>query len=293
MELRGAVVVVTGASSGIGRATALAFARAGAHVVAAARRREPLEEVAALCRDHGPGALAVPTDVADEAAVHELAARAFEAFGRIDVWVNNAGVAAWGRFETAPPEILRRVVDVNLFGVFHGARAALPHFRAGGRGVLINVASMVGKMAFPYYTSYVASKFAVVGFSEMLREELLGSGIDVVTIMPGAVDTPLFEHGANYLGRGVKPPKPLYAPDDVARAIVESAVRPRRERFVGASGRVQRLVHAVAPRLFERMARRLFERDHLMATPAPATAGNVLDPMERGVSADGGWRRAA
>src|SRR5687767_8783506 len=136
MDLHGAVVVITGASSGIGHATAQAFARAGSHVVVAARRREPLEVVAGICRGHGVSALVAPTDVTDETAVHDLAARAIDAFGRLDVWVNNAGVAAWGRLETAPPEILRRVVDVNLFGVVHGARAALPHFRAGRRGVL-------------------------------------------------------------------------------------------------------------------------------------------------------------
>jgi short-subunit dehydrogenase len=114
-----------------------------------------------------------------------------------------------------------------------------------------------------------------------------------VTVMPAAIDTPLFEHGANYLGRGVKPPRPVYAPGDVARAIVRCAVRPRRERYVGSSARMQRVLHAVAPRLFERLARRLFEREHVLPAPAPATSGNVLDPMGPGVRADGGWRRAA
>jgi NAD(P)-dependent dehydrogenase (short-subunit alcohol dehydrogenase family) len=290
VKARGAVVVVTGASSGIGRATAFAFARKGAKLVVGARRPQPLEEVAAECRRLARDAIAVPTDVTDERAVHTLARRAVERFGSLDVWINNAGVALWSRFEDVPPDLFRRVVDTNLFGVVHGARAALPHFRAQGRGVLVNVASMLGKMAMPYYTPYVASKFAVVGFSECLRQELQSTRIDVVTIMPGAVDTPLFQHGANYLGRAVRPPRPVYAPEEVAAAIVECVEDPKRERFVGSSARAFNVLHTLAPRLYERTAAAMFELDHVMKAPVVPTPGNVLQPMAEGTATTGGWR---
>ncbi len=133
-----AVVVITGASSGIGRATALAFARRGATVVVAARREQALRGVATECEQLGGRALAVPTDVTDEAAVRSLARRAVESFGRVDVWVNNAAVGLFGRFEDTPLEAYRRVIETNLFGYIYGARAALPIFREQGSGVLIN-----------------------------------------------------------------------------------------------------------------------------------------------------------
>jgi NAD(P)-dependent dehydrogenase (short-subunit alcohol dehydrogenase family) len=164
--LSDSVVVVTGASSGIGRATALAFAREGAALVVAARRREPLDSLVEECRALGASALAAPTDMTDERAVRDLARRPLETFGRLDVWVNNAAVGALGDFEAIPPDVFRRTVDVGFFGYVHGARAAIAHFRTHGEGVIINVASMVGKMAMPYCTPYVAAKFAVVGFSE-------------------------------------------------------------------------------------------------------------------------------
>jgi short-subunit dehydrogenase len=287
--LADSVVVVTGASSGIGRATALAFAREGAAVVVAARRREPLDILVDECRAIGAAAVAVPTDVTDERAVRELARRPLETFGRLDVWVNNAGVGAVGDFEAIPSEVFRRVVDVDFFGYVHGARAAVAHFRAQGAGVIVNVASMVGKMAMPYYTPYVAAKFAVVGFSETLREELLGTGVDVVTIMPAAIDTPFFQHSANYTGRALKPPRPVYDPEQVAAAIVDATRRPRRERFVGGSARVMHALHLLAPALYERAARVMTDRGQFRDVPALPTPGSTLTPMSEGSALRGGW----
>jgi len=289
-QLAESVVVVTGASSGIGRATALAFAREGAAVVLAARRPEPLETLVQECRALGASAVAAPTDVTDERAVRDLARRPLETFGRLDVWVNNAAVGALGDFEAIPPEVFRRIVDVGFFGYVHGARAAIAHFRTHGQGVLINVASMVGKMAMPYYTPYVAAKFAVVGFSETLREEMLGSGIDVVTIMPAAVDTPFFQHSANYTGRALKPPRPVYDPEMVAAAIVDAARRPQRERFVGGSARALHALHLLAPGLYERVARAMTDHDHFQDVAALPTAGAALAPMPEGTEVRGGWR---
>jgi NAD(P)-dependent dehydrogenase (short-subunit alcohol dehydrogenase family) len=288
--LSDSVVVVTGASSGIGRATALAFAREGAAVVVAARRREPLDRLVEECRAHGASALAVPTDVTDERAVRDLARRPLETFGRLDVWVNNAAVGALGDFEAMPADVFRRVVDVDFFGYVHGARAALPHFRAQGAGVIINVASVLGKVAMPYYTPYVAAKFAVVGFSETLRQELLGTGIDVVTIMPATMDTPFFQHSANYTGRALKPPRPVYDPEDVAAAIVTAAGRPRRERFVGGAARAFHALHLLAPALYERVARLVTDHDHFQDMPAVPTPGTALTPMPEGTEVRGGWR---
>jgi NAD(P)-dependent dehydrogenase (short-subunit alcohol dehydrogenase family) len=290
-DLRDGVVVVTGASSGIGRATALEFARAGARVVLAARRADALEELARECRDAGGEALAVPTDVTDEHAVQRLAQTAVDRFGRLDVWVNNAGVTLFARFEEAPPDAFRRVVETNLFGYVHGARAALPWFRKQGGGVLINNASVAGKTGAPYVSAYALTKFAVVGFSESLREELLDSGIEVCTILPASIDTPLFQHAANFTGRAVKPLAPVYDADMVAAAILRSAKRPRREVFVGNAGRRLALIRTLAPAFGERLMARKVERDHFQGHASPRSEGNLFAPTP-GTGVSGGWRPA-
>ncbi|MBI4497432.1 MAG: SDR family oxidoreductase [Chloroflexi bacterium] len=290
-KLEDAVVVITGASSGIGRAAALAFARHGATVVAAARRELPLQEVATACENLGGRALVAPTDTADEPSVQELARRAIENFGRIDVWVNNAAVTLFARFEESPPDAYRRVLETNLFGYIHGARAALPYFREQGSGILINVASVVGVIGQPYTSAYVASKFAIRGLSASLRMETLDApDIHVCTVLPASIDTPLFQHAANYTGRAVRPMSPVYAADHVAAAIVRLAEAPQREVFVGNAGRLLGLLHSVAPGLAERLLARQVDRSHFQERSAPPTPGNLFRPMPEWTSVSGGWR---
>jgi NAD(P)-dependent dehydrogenase (short-subunit alcohol dehydrogenase family) len=285
------VVVITGASSGIGRATAIAFAEEGASVVLAARREEPLLEVAAACEAAGGRALAIPTDVTDEEAVKELARRATEHFGRIDVWVNNAAVGVFGRFEETPPEVYRRVIETDLFGTIYGARAALPYLREQGSGVLINNASMVAKVAQPYTSAYSISKHGVRALGESLRQELLLDGardIHVCTVMPATIDTPFFRHAANYTGRGAKAMPPVYPAEKVAKTIVGCAERPRREVFVGTSATVINLQHTLAPGLTERSFARMVDSQHLADEPAPPNPGAAFEPMP-GTGVSGGW----
>ena len=292
-KLDSAVVVITGASSGIGRATGLGFAERGARVVLAARRVGALEELARQCEAAGGQALAVATDVTDQAAVAELARRAVERFGRIDVWVNNAGVYLLGSLEATPPEAFRQVLETNFFGYVHGARAVLPRFREQGQGVLINNASVYSHIAAPWLTAYVSSKFAVRGFSEALRQELGDlPDVHVCTVSPSPIDTPIFASAANYSGRAVKAPPPTYPPEQVARAILASALHPERERIVGGAGRLATVMELVASRRFERVNRRYVDALQFTTGPAPATDGNLYAPSSnRHARTRGGWRR--
>jgi NAD(P)-dependent dehydrogenase (short-subunit alcohol dehydrogenase family) len=292
-SLQQEVVVITGASSGIGRAAALAFAEAGANVVVAARRVEPLAELVDECRRRGAAALAVQTDVTDEGSVRELARRARETFGGIDVWVANAAVSAFGRFEETPPESFRRVIETNFFGYVYGARAVLPHFRTRGRGTLILVGSMLSRLSSPFMSAYVASKHAVRGFAASLRQELAVDGerdIHVAVIMPQSVDTPFFQHSANYTGRAVQVMPPVLRPETVARRIVALARRPRRERFAGNAARALALLGAPPGRR---------QGHHRAAAGDDGQPHAALDPRARSsqrrepVHADGARHRGA
>jgi short-subunit dehydrogenase len=286
------VVVITGASSGIGRAAALAFARRGARLALAARRADVLEEVARECEALGGQAIAVAADVTDPEAMERLAQAAVAAFGRIDVWINNAGVGVFGRYEEADLALHRRTVEVNLMGAMHGAYAALPVFLRQNKGVLINNISLGAWSPTPFAAAYTASKFGLRGFTASLRQELAGHDeIHVCGVFPAMVDTPGFVHGANMSGADLDPGPLLYRPEDVAETFVRLADHPRAETAVGWPSRASQLAYAVAPVLTERAINRTIRAALARARPAPRRAGALLTPIPAGVRADGGWLR--
>lgn len=282
MQIDGAVVVVTGASDGIGRATARRFAKEGAAVVLAARRRDALAAALEECRREGAEALAVPTDVADPEAVAELARRTIEEFGRIDVWVNNAAVGIVAPFMETPEEDFRRLLDVNVMGVVHGTRAALGQMLRQGSGVIVNVSSILGEIPVPYASAYSMSKSAVRGLGVSVRAELRLAGasdIHVCSVLPPSIDTPYYRQVANYTGRQAKPIPPLYSPERTAGSIVSAARRPRGEVVVGPTGRVMLMKHRLFPGVMERVMGAYVARTHLSRRRVPPTTGNLYgDP---------------
>jgi short-subunit dehydrogenase len=292
-HVAGRTYVVTGATSGFGRGTALELARLRGNVVIAGRRADVLDEVAAQVESAGGQALAVPTDVADAAQVERLAEAAIERFGHIDVWINNAGVSAIGRFDDIPLADHARIVDVNLKGAIHGSHVALRHFRQRGAGVLVNTGSVASQMPLIYQASYTATKAGILALGRTLNEELRRNGlgnIKVSTIMPWAADTPFWPHAGNYTGR-VPRSILLDEPGKVVRAIVRATVYPREEYPVGWKARAADVAHHVAPDVTENLSGRILHRVQMeQASPAPATAGAIHAPMREGTGIDGGMR---
>jgi short-subunit dehydrogenase len=274
-------IVITGASSGIGRETALRAGRTGTAVVLAARSDDALDEVAAEIDRSGGLALVVPTDVAEWPQVERLARAAIERFGRIDTWVNNAAVTEYARFEEMSVEEIDRIVRVTFLGQVYGARAALPHLRASG-GTLINVASEAAYRSLPLQSIYSAAKHAVKGFTESLRLELERerSGVYVSLILPSSINTPLFEHARSRVGVLPMPVPPVYEPAAAAEAILFAAVHPRREIAVGGSGRRLMVMERISPRLvdFLMMTGGRFFRKQETAVPDNGL-DNMFHPM--------------
>lgn len=293
-RLQGAVVVITGASSGIGRAAAQAFARHGARVVLAARDAEALDDAADECRNQGVGAevLAVPTDVTVNESVEALARAALEfGGGHIDVWINNAGVGAVGSFDDTPMDAHERVVQTDLIGYLRGAHAVLPHFKDQERGILINTLSIGSWLAQPYAVAYSAAKFGLEGFTRALRAELSGwSGIHVCNVYPAVVDTPGFRDGGNYTGRSLKPPPVMSDPRQVAEAMLSLALEPRHAVSVGPLAKMMRLEQFFMP-LFEPLYARLAGAGLERAQRMPTSSGNLFHPALGQRRIDGGWRQ--
>jgi short-subunit dehydrogenase len=284
------VVVITGASSGIGKATALALARCGARLVLGARRERQLEDTAIACRSEGAEVVTLITDVAEEAQVQALARRAIEAFGEIDVWFNNAGMDAFGRFEDIPKEVFERIIQVNLMGTVHGARAALPYFIERGSGILINNASMVGACPSPFHSAYVASKFAIRGLSFALRQEVLHlSDVHVCTVSPASIDTPLWQRAGNYTGRKIKPFDPVHPPEQVANVVVALMRSPQREAFAGVSGWMLSEQYAAEPAMTEAVVAAYARQNLFQDEPAAPTDGALFETESGNGDTSGGW----
>lgn len=291
-DLNGKSVVITGASSGIGKATAYAFARAGCRLTLAARRGATLNEVAADCEALGGKAVSVVTDVVDAAAVQQLADHAVAAFGGIDVWVNNAGSGVIGRFVNARLELHQQTIAVGLVGTVNGAYVALSVFERSGRGTLINMASAGSWTPLPLGAAYTAAKFGVRGLSAALRSEYTGqSHIHICAIFPSLIDTPGLHHAANVTGGAINPGPYLYSAEHVAKAVVAVARRPRDEVPVGWMARAGKAAFGLARASTEELMGATIMAAISRADPAPMTDGTLLTPIVGPDRTDGEWRK--
>ncbi|MBG6185048.1 short-subunit dehydrogenase [Arthrobacter sp. CAN_A214] len=287
----GAVVVITGASSGIGRATAHAFAKGGARLVLAARSPETLQEVAAECAAHGAQVITVPTDISEESQVETLMRSAVEAFGRIDVCVANASVYSYGTFEATPPDVFRQIIGTNLLGPIHTARAVLPYFRSQRRGTLIIIGSVYSKITSPYVSPYVTSKFGLLGFTEVLRQELRkAKNIHICLVLPATIDTPIYQHAANYTGKPVHPLPPVVSPHRVAKVILRNSKRPRPVTVVGQIQRTIIPIHSLLPRLYDQCINPVMNLIALQKGPTAPSSGTVFTPDPSSNQITGNWR---
>lgn len=247
------VVAVVGASSGIGRETALRFARKGAKVVVSSRSIDGLTTLLSEIQDQGGTAIAVPADVSEFEQVKAIADKAVDTFGRLDTWAHLAATSVFATFDKITPDEFKRVIDVNLNGQAYGAMAALPHLKKEGRGALIHVSSVEARRSLPYQSPYSASKHGMEGFLDALRLELMheGYGISVTNVMPAVINTPFYDKTRSKLG--VKPTglPPYYQPELVAEAILHVAEHPTRDYIVGDVGKITDLLQRISPALLD------------------------------------------
>lgn len=275
------VVVVTGASSGIGKETALRYAGRHAHLALASRSEESLQRVADECRKTGAAEVIVQaTDIADAVQVQQLFDTAVARFGRVDVAAQCAAITAFGRFEDLPVDVFDEVVRTNLLGSANVARSALTHFQANGTGHLVLVGSLLGTMAAPYQSAYVVSKFALNGLVRLLRQENRHhAGIRVHGVYPGPVDTPVYGTAGNYFGRAPRVPPTAVAPATIVAAIVRATDRQRSsERQVGWMNRPAIVAYHLIPSIFDAVIGPFLRAVAFTSGPSESTAGNVFKP---------------
>jgi short-subunit dehydrogenase len=274
------VIVITGASSGIGLTTARMAARQGARLVLAARNEAALKKLAAELMADGAEVLAVAADVGLPDDVERLGQAAIDHYGRIDTWVNNAGVSIYGRIEEVPLDDMRQLFQTNFWGVVHGSLQALKHMRKSG-GALINLGSEVSDRAVPLQGLYSASKHAVKGFTDALRMEVEKDQLplSVTLIKPAGIDTMFTRHARNYMRHEPSLPPPVYAPELVANAILYAAQHPQRDVFVGAAAKMMSLGSQHMPRLLDRyMTTTMFRQQQAAELAPPDRADNLYQP---------------
>jgi short-subunit dehydrogenase len=291
--LRGKTIVLTGASSGIGRGAAWKLSAAGANVVLAARRADALSELRDRIAAVGGVAEPVVADVADPHSVARLAQTALDRFGSIDVWVNNAGIGAIGSFWDVPMVDHARVIDVNVKGLLYGSHTALRHFRDRGEGILINVGSVESDVPLAHQSSYAASKAAVSIFGRCLQEELRLAGLErrirVATILPWAIDTPFWNHAGNYTGRTLRMAT-MADPVPVVDAIVTACGRPTRMRRVGLRAGLAAVSSRLVPALTDRLSAAVADFESRRGVPAAPTPGALHQPSADAATVEGGVR---
>ncbi len=277
------VVVVMGATSGIGRISALKLAQRGARVVVAARALEPLQALAEEIQVAGGQATAAAAEVSDPAQLEQVAARAVERYGRLDTWVHTAAVMMYASLEETRPEEFHRMVEVNLLGAAYALRAALPHLVRQGRGALIFFTSVEGKRSIPLQSAYAASKHALTGLLDALRMELENEKLEisVTNIAPSSINTPLFEKALTRLGVRPMPVPPIYQPELAAEAVLYAAEHPMRDIVVGGAGKSLALANRLSPRAADRILEAIAFKGQRSETPKPEDSPhNLFEHLE-------------
>jgi short-subunit dehydrogenase len=290
MKLKNLVVVITGASSGIGRATALKLAKKGSNLVLAARRKKALEDLAYECVKLGGKAIAVSTDVSEEAEIKILIDKAITEYGKIDVWINNAAVTVLGRLEDIPSEDLKKVLDTNLLGYAYGAKHIVPHFKDNRQGILINVGSVASIAGEPFAIPYSMTQFGIRGLSLSLAEELSDiEGIHICNIIPDTTDTPIYNQAANYMGKRIVAPGNPLSPHIVADQIVKLILKPKAETFIERKKRFSKLFRFLGRKRFNKDYREAVLTGHFSLEDTKDTKGNLYESNERCATISGGW----